>query len=209
MDDINLDDILDSALDEFDIGMGHTSHIPQTPTTQTSTQQTQPQNNEEFNSLLFNILNKLNQNQGNDQDGEGGDVDDLMSKMNNDGNMNGLLKSMLQTFVSKEVLYEPLMEMKTKYPVWLDYNKGKITEIEEESYIKQLGIIEQILNIYDTAGPDEGFDDVVTLMQDMQECGQPPIDIVKELAPGLEFDEDGVPKFPGFNSMGSELCSIL
>ena len=31
------------------------------------------------------------------------------------------------------------------------------------------------------------------LMQDMQECGQPPAEIVKELAPGLEFGPNGMP----------------
>jgi len=100
--------------------------------------------------------------------------------------------------------------MKTKYPIWLDYNKEKITSNEEERYIKQLGIIEHILNIYETVG-DDCFDDVYYLMQDMQEYGQPPFDIVKELAPGIEFDEDRVPKLSGFSSMATDLniCSIL
>ncbi len=30
----------------------------------------------------------------------------------------------------------------------------------------------------------------------MQETGQPPADIVKELAPGLEFGPDGLPLLP-------------
>ena len=29
--------------------------------------------------------------------------------------------------------------------------------------------------------------------QDMQECGQPPAEIIKELAPGLQFGPDGMP----------------
>lgn len=31
----------------------------------------------------------------------------------------------------------------------------------------------------------------------MQQCGQPPEDIVKELAPGMSFDNEGLPKLPG------------
>ncbi len=31
----------------------------------------------------------------------------------------------------------------------------------------------------------------------MQETGQPPAEVIKELAPGLEFGEDGMPLFAG------------
>ena len=31
------------------------------------------------------------------------------------------------------------------------------------------------------------------LMQDIQEFGQPPAEIIKELAPWLEFNEQGMP----------------
>jgi peroxin-19 len=37
---------------------------------------------------------------------------------------------------------------------------------------------------------------LMELMQDMQECGQPPSEIIKELAPGLEFGPDGMPVMP-------------
>ena len=46
--------------------------------------------------------------------------------------------------------------------------------------------------------------------------GQPPADIIKELAPGLEFDEEGMPKMdgqmPGMPfppGVGGEECSIM
>ena len=34
------------------------------------------------------------------------------------------------------------------------------------------------------------------LMFDMQQFGQPPADIIKDLAPGLKFDENGMPIMP-------------
>jgi peroxin-19 len=34
------------------------------------------------------------------------------------------------------------------------------------------------------------------LMSDIQEFGQPPAEIIKELAPGLEFNADGMPIMP-------------
>ena len=33
-------------------------------------------------------------------------------------------------------------------------------------------------------------------MQEMQETGQPPVEIIKDLAPGLEFGADGMPVMP-------------
>eukprot|EP00968_Pinguiococcus_pyrenoidosus_P009197 scaffold719_cov226-Pinguiococcus_pyrenoidosus.AAC.13 len=57
------------------------------------------------------------------------------------------------------------------------------------------------------------------LMQDVQEYGQPPAEIIKELAPGLEFSEDGMPVMPnmGPNAMpfipgaapDQQPCSIM
>ena len=64
-------------------------------------------------------------------------------------------------------------------------------------------------------------------MFDMQQYGQPPAEIIKDLAPGLMFDENGMPimpnmgpgmmpgreGFPGFGDvseqMGSGQCSIM
>ena len=50
---------------------------------------------------------------------------------------------------------------------------------------------------------------LVQLMQQVQEYGQPPPEIIQEIAPGLEVDEEGVPKFQ-FPPMGNqdEDCTI-
>ena len=50
---------------------------------------------------------------------------------------------------------------------------------------------QKIVAVYDTE-PDN-FPRLMELMQDMQECGQPPSEIIKDLAPGLEFGPDGMP----------------
>ena len=38
------------------------------------------------------------------------------------------------------------------------------------------------------------------LMFDMQLYGQPPADIIRDLAPGLKFDENGMPIMPNMGS---------
>jgi Pex19 protein family len=51
-------------------------------------------------------------------------------------------------------------------------------------------------------------------MQEVQDYGQPPIDIIKEIAPGLDVNEDGMPNFEGMpwglpGSGKNEECSIM
>lgn len=41
----------------------------------------------------------------------------------------------------------------------------------------------------------------------MQECGNPPDEILQELAPGLELGADGMPKLPG--GPGGQECNVM
>jgi peroxin-19 len=53
------------------------------------------------------------------------------------------------------------------------------------------------------------------LMQEVQEYGQPPAEIIREIAPGLELDASGLPKlngsFPPLSGDGgdSDECTIM
>ena len=52
----------------------------------------------------------------------------------------------------------------------------------------------QLVAVYEAPGPEDGAA-VMGLMQELQACGQPPQEILRELAPGLEFGPDGAPVF--------------
>ena len=45
----------------------------------------------------------------------------------------------------------------------------------------------------------------VLIVSKMQECGQPPAEIIQELAPGLEFDQDGQPIMPNMVGLNFSL----
>ncbi len=49
------------------------------------------------------------------------------------------------------------------------------------------------------------------LMHNVQEYGQPPKELIKTLAPDLDFDESGMPKMDGagFGPMMDEECCIM
>ena len=70
---------------------------------------------------------------------------------------------------------------------------------EYERYGKQYQYFQQILAVYDNE-PDN-YSRLMELMQEMQEYGQPPVEIIKELAPGIEFGEDGMPRLDGLQGM--------
>ncbi|XP_045210492.2 peroxisomal biogenesis factor 19-like [Mercenaria mercenaria] len=175
----------------------------------------------EFGETLKQTLNSLAQNTEGLQDHGAAGMDDEMMKMfsgmgleaggQDDGFM-PMMQNMMKTLLSKDVLYPSLKEISEKYPAWLTENKGKITDKEHTNYTKQSEIIKDILAEFETENSTDSeevkkqrFEKIMDMMQKMQDLGQPPKDIVGDMAPGLDFDANGVPKFPGT----SEACCVM
>ena len=59
------------------------------------------------------------------------------------------------------------------------------------SYGSMYQTFQKLVLTYETE-PDN-FPRILELMQDLQEKGNPPTDIIKELAPGLELTPEGMP----------------
>ncbi len=81
----------------------------------------------------------------------------------------------------------------SQYPAWLEKNKSVVDSAALSNYSRQYDIVSQIVKVYEsssTASPDD-LKKVADLMQQMQETGNPPDDIIKELAPDMEFGPDG------------------
>ncbi|KAJ1907212.1 Peroxisome chaperone and import receptor, partial [Tieghemiomyces parasiticus] len=51
---------------------------------------------------------------------------------------------------------------------------------------------------------EDGQAELLDLMRNMQDCGQPPKELLKEIAPDMEHGSDGMPKLPGMDN-----CSIM
>ncbi|KAG0038830.1 Peroxisome chaperone and import receptor [Podila clonocystis] len=123
-----------------------------------------------------------------------------MEGMAEGGDFQNVLEGMMEQLMSKDILYEPMLDLQQKYPQWLQDNKGKISESEFARYEKQYGYVNEIVAFFDKPEFDDKSDtqakSVIELMQNMQDCGQPPADILDELAPGVEMGADGVPKMP-------------
>ncbi len=116
----------------------------------------------------------------------------------NDGQLQSIVNNVMQQLMSKEVLYEPLKEIAAKYPQWLADNESKLTAADAQRYRDQHAHIERLCKVYESSsGGAQEYEEVVALMQQVQSCGQPPEDIIRELAPDLEVGPDGLPTHRG------------
>eukprot|EP00244_Chara_vulgaris_P012012 TRINITY_DN6169_c0_g1_i8.p1 TRINITY_DN6169_c0_g1~~TRINITY_DN6169_c0_g1_i8.p1 ORF type:complete len:342 (-),score=57.57 TRINITY_DN6169_c0_g1_i8:426-1451(-) len=129
-------------------------------------------------------------------------VEKLMEQFESLGgsqDIQGLMETMIKQLLSKEVLHAPMMEISERYPVWLEANKSKISEEDYSRYAKQLDLMKKLCEMYDTCPED--FEKIMELMQQMQDCGNPPSEIMKELAPGLDVGKDGLPVLPDLSAL--------
>ena len=61
----------------------------------------------------------------------------------------------------------------------------------------QYECFQQLVRTYETEPNNTAK--LADLMQAVQEYGQPPPEIIRDIAPGMELDEDGLPKFDATN----------
>ncbi|KAK4877800.1 hypothetical protein RN001_010306 [Aquatica leii] len=120
-----------------------------------------------------------------------------------DGDQNAFvpfMQGMMQSLLSKDVLYPSLKEILAKYPAWLEANGASLTDEERTKYEKQQQVMnqvcEQLEKESDTNTLEEKqrqFETVLSLMQRLQDYGQPPTELVGDLSTAIPFDAAGNP----------------
>uniref|UniRef100_A0A453P8I5 Uncharacterized protein n=2 Tax=Aegilops tauschii subsp. strangulata TaxID=200361 RepID=A0A453P8I5_AEGTS len=103
--------------------------------------------------------------------------------------MDSIVETMMKQLLSKEILYEPMKDIVEKYPKWLEDNKSKISKEEYERYGNQLELMLKLNEVYEHE--PENMSKVFEIMQNMQECGQPPSDLVQDIVPDLDLSKLG------------------
>ncbi|TBU28206.1 Pex19-domain-containing protein [Dichomitus squalens] len=123
-----------------------------------------------------------------------------MTSQDSEEEMKGMLETMMSSLMSKDVLYEPLKELHEKFPGYLKEHDATLSAEDKTRYQTQFKIVAQIVTIFED--PSYSEDDpqsgvkVVELMQEMQDHGSPPSEIMGPLPPGFELGTDGLPKLP-------------
>lgn len=75
--------------------------------------------------------------------GAGGGGDDDFSKM---------LLGMMEQLTNKEILYEPMKELDTKFPDWMDKNASGLNREDRERYETQQGLVKEIVGRFEKDG---------------------------------------------------------
>ncbi|KAI0746308.1 Pex19 protein family-domain-containing protein [Daedaleopsis nitida] len=125
-----------------------------------------------------------------------GDVDSTESEEE----LKGILETMMSQLMSKDVLYEPLKELNDKFPSYLKDNASTLSTEDKTRYDAQYKVVQQIVAAFEDPSytdddPQKGLK-IVELMQEMQEHGSPPAEIMGPLPPGFNLGSDGLPELP-------------
>jgi len=153
---------------------------------------------EEFIKLMEELMKEVeveNASGGNVNE-TGGNAQPPQADMIND-----MFQNMIHKFLDKEMFYPPMKDMRDKFKVWLDTHKNlSENPAELRRYTKQYECIQKICTIYETNSPD--VKEVLELMNEIQQYGGPPKEILAEMAPGFDLDKNGC--FKGLPFLGGD-----
>lgn len=163
-----------------------------------------PQSNE-FASTISQTIQGLSQGAENLQNPfNEADIMNMFGNLGGQGEQNAFLpfmQGMMQSLLSKEVLYPSLKDILSKYPDWLKNNEATLSAEDKERYIKQQELMQKVCEELEGEKDEdsaevkkERFDKVLALMQTLQDHGQPPTDIVADAGPTVPFDQAGNPE---------------
>ncbi|KAL2803078.1 Pex19 protein family-domain-containing protein [Aspergillus granulosus] len=117
-----------------------------------------------------------------------------------DGDLTKIFMGMMEQLSNKDMLYEPMKELDTKFGPWIKENKGKgkVSDADMERYGKQAALVSQIVAKFEEPGyTDEDpkcREYVWEKMQAMQAAGNPPDELVAN--PWMDDFKGGVPDCP-------------
>jgi len=116
----------------------------------------------------------------------------VLQQLDSAPEMQGAMQELVQQIMAKEVLYEPMIELRDKYPQWLAEHDRELSTDDRARFARQHELIGQICREYERSTVD--YDRLTDLMASVQELGQPPREIVAQLAPELPLDANGQPQ---------------
>lgn len=121
-----------------------------------------------------------------------------------DGDLSKMLEGMMEQLMNKDMLYEPMSELNSKFPEWLQKNGSKLPAEDKSRYENQSRIVGEIVRKFEEKGySDEDLacrEFIWERMQKMQAEGSPPEDLISNPFPGMG---GGI---PGLGGAGDPQC---
>ena len=135
------------------------------------------------------------------------------SGQENFNNLLPMMEGMMQSLMSKELLYPPMKDIADKFPGWLADNRNKISAELFSKYNKQFDLTQKICFLFESESESDSetqrkknFEKVMNLMQEMQALGHPPKELTGDNTSNLQFDAYGNPIFP--DGMNPNQCCL-
>ncbi len=160
----NIEDILDDALESLELN--EQENEPSEMEVERMMQKllslqkgSNPKDKED--EMLSSLLGALSSGQGAEED--------LFA----DGKFDSLMDNIVSEMISKEILHEPLKDLHSKYPKWLEENSK---HSNYNNYKKQHALLTEIITIFECSSYDEQKErgKVEALVDKLQELGAPP-----------------------------------
>eukprot|EP01137_Pigoraptor_chileana_P035560 Opistho-2@29773 len=113
------------------------------------------------------------------------------------------MDQMLEGLISKEMLYPPFKDLTDKFPAWLAENEATVDPAQASKYHSQYVIATRIVAHFDAEAESDPrevksqrIQDVMELLQELQDYGPMPKEIIGDMLPGMQFDDAGNPRLP-------------
>ncbi|KAM6234374.1 peroxisomal biogenesis factor 19 isoform 2-T2 [Porphyrio hochstetteri] len=168
---------------------------------------------QEFTSCLQETLSGLAKN-ATDLQSSSGSEEELAKALeglgleDGEGSVLPVMRSIMQSLLSKDVLYPSLKEITEKYPEWLRRRGAALPAEQYERYRAQHGVMGRICQQLEAERPGEGeeqrrarFETLLDLMQQLQDLGHPPKELAGETPPGFNME------LPG--AAGGDQCCLM
>ncbi|XP_072774663.1 peroxisomal biogenesis factor 19 isoform X2 [Taeniopygia guttata] len=167
---------------------------------------------QEFTSCLKETLSGLAKN-ANDLQNSPGSEEELAKALEGlgleEGGGDGVLpvmRSIMESLLSKDVLYPSLKEITEKYPEWLRQHEGSLSPEQRARFGAQQALMLRICAELERERPEEPegqrrerFETLLDLMQQLQDLGHPPKELAGDTPAGLEL--------PG--GLSGEQCRLM
>ncbi|KIY98402.1 peroxin-19 [Monoraphidium neglectum] len=121
---------------------------------------------------------------GSDGEGEEGEGEDGGGGGGAGGDhVSMIVDVVMQHLLSKDVLYQPMKEIRDQYPPWLEEHRGSTAPDDLARYEAQYAAICRLVEAYERQPGD--YPKIMALLQEMQACGEPPAEIVQDMSSAI------------------------
>ena len=115
-------------------------------------------------------------------------------------NADAVIDGMMEQLLSKDLMYEPIQQVAERFPQWLQEQQHTLSPTDYAERHAQCQCFVDIVKVYENEPQNTAK--LVDMMQQLQEYGPPPKEIVQQIAPGME-------DFDGMAGPGGEECRVM